>query len=245
MTMWNLWHGCHKISPGCKCCYVYRQDEKYEKDSSIVAKTKNFDFPVRKNRKGEYKIPAGEVVYTCLTSDFFVEDADDWRPSAWEMIKERSDLKFLIITKRIDRFEVSLPKDWGNGYENVEISCTIENQDRADYRLPIFVKLPIKLKSICCEPILEKVYLEPYLKNDSINMVVVGGESGNEARVCDYAWVLDLKDQCEKYAVDFWFKQTGAYFRKDAKVYRILRKHQLSQAKKAGINVIANAGFKV
>ncbi len=118
--MWNLWHGCHKISAGCKYCYVYRQDEKYEKDSSIVFKTANFNLPLKKNRKGEYKIPSGEVVYTCFTSDFFVEDAEEWRSEAWPMMKIRSDLKFLIITKRIDRFFVNLPNGWGNGCVKAE-----------------------------------------------------------------------------------------------------------------------------
>jgi len=244
MPTWNLWHGCHKISPGCKHCYVYRQDAKYEKDSSIVAKTKNFDLLIRKNRKGEYKISTGQTVYTCLTSDFFIQDADSWRPDAWSMIKERRDLKFLIITKRIDRFNVGLPDDWNDGYENVEILCTVENQDRADYRLPIFKKLPIRHKSICCEPILEKIDLSAYL-DTSIEMVVVGGESGNEARICDYNWILDIRKQCIKYGTDFWFKQTGAYFKKDGQIYRVLRKYQHSQAKKAGINIITSSYFLI
>lgn len=54
----------------------------------------------------------GEVVYTCMTSDFFLEEADDWRAEAWEMIRKRPDLHFAIITKRIARFPVSLPDDW-------------------------------------------------------------------------------------------------------------------------------------
>lgn len=57
MTVWNPWHGCHKISEGCLNCYVYRRDSTYDKDSSIVSKNKDFDLPIRKNRKGEYKIP--------------------------------------------------------------------------------------------------------------------------------------------------------------------------------------------
>ena len=245
MPTWNLWHGCHKLSPGCRHCYVYRQDAKYEKNSSIVNKTKNFDLPIRKNKKGEYKIPSGETVYTCFTSDFFVEDADIWRTEAWKMIKERSDLKFLIITKRIDRFHVNLPKDWNDGYDNVIISCTVENQDRANYRLPIFLNLPIKHKLICCEPILEKINLEPFLKDNSIKMVIVGGESGNEARICDYNWVLEIRNQCIKYGVDFCFKQTGAHFKKENKIYRILRKYQHSQAKKANLNIITNNDLKI
>lgn len=207
MAIWNLWHGCHKLSEGCKNCYVYRTDFKYEKDSSKVYKTGNFNLPLKKDRKGEYKIKSGELVYTCFTSDFFLEDADDWREEAWSIIKERSDLNFLIVTKRIDRFNVALPKDWGTGYDNVEICCTVENQDRADYRLPIFLELPINKKSIICEPLLGEIDLSKYL-NKNINQVVCGGESGNNARVCDYNWIINIRKQCLKNNVKFYFKQT-------------------------------------
>ena len=95
-VMWNLWHGCHKFSEGCRYCYVYRGDAKRNVDSSVVVKTKNFDLPVRTNKSGSFKIPSGTFVYTCFTSDFFVEDADAWRTEAWEMIRQRSDLHFLM-----------------------------------------------------------------------------------------------------------------------------------------------------
>ena len=118
-VMWNLWHGCHKFSEGCRYCYVYRGDAKRNVDSSVVVKTKNFDLPVRTNKNGSFKIPDGTLVYTCFTSDFFVEDADAWRTEAWEMIRQRSDLHFLMITKRINRVMECLPVDWKDGYDNV------------------------------------------------------------------------------------------------------------------------------
>ncbi len=236
MAIWNPWHGCHKISDGCKNCYVYRTDSKYQKDSTQVTKNKCFDDLLKKKRNGEYKIPSGELVYTCFTSDFLLEEADEWREEAWAMIKQRSDLDFLFITKRIDRLEVCLPKDWGNGYENITIGCTCENQDRADYRLPIFQKLPIRHRIIICEPLLEKIDLTSYL-SDKIEQVVVGGESGNYARLCDYDWVLNLRQQCIDFGIAFYFKQTGAKFKKGVRVYNVQRKLQHSQAAKAGINV--------
>lgn len=99
MATWNPWHGCRKISPGCLNCYVYRRDAEFGKDSSIIARTSRFDLPVKRNRKGIYKLQTDEgTVYTCMTSDFFVEEADEWRPEAWRMIRERGDLHFVIIT---------------------------------------------------------------------------------------------------------------------------------------------------
>ncbi len=50
--MWNLWHGCHKKSEGCKHCYVFRRDAEYEKDSRIVTKTASFNLPIRRDRWG-------------------------------------------------------------------------------------------------------------------------------------------------------------------------------------------------
>ena len=122
MAIWNPWHGCKKISPGCYNCYVYRRDAEFGKDSSIITKTSSFDLPLKKSRKKEYKLqPDGEPVYTCMTSDFFIKEADSWRPEAWRMIKYRSDLDFVIITKRIDRFMDCIPEDWGDGDIIIEI----------------------------------------------------------------------------------------------------------------------------
>ena len=236
MAGWNLWHGCHKISPGCQHCYVYRRDESIGLDASRVYKTKSFDLPVRKNRTGEYKIPSGETVYTCFSSDFFVEEADEWRGEAWQMIRERPDLDFYIVTKRIHRLAECLPEDWGSGWDNVRINVTVENQAMADFRMPILISAPLKYKGVACEPLLEKIDLSPWL-NKGISMVGTGGESGPDARLCDYDWVLSLQRQCRQAGVGFFFHQTGARLKKDGRVYSVPRALQHEQAAKAGINL--------
>jgi protein gp37 len=233
--LWNPWHGCQKYSEGCINCYVYRTDGRHERDASEVKKNKDFDLPVKRKRNGEYKLQGGETVYTCFTSDFFLDKADEWRKEAWAMIRERSDLDFLIITKRITRFYESLPADWKDGYENVAICVTCENQKRADERLPFFLSLPIKHKLIICEPLLSAIDLSPYLCNQ-IENVTIGGESGNEARICNFDWVLDIRRQCIEAGVSFNFRQTGARLVKDGKLYRIKRKFQYAQARKANID---------
>lgn len=234
---WNPWHGCTKISPGCKYCYVYRQDEMYGAAvaSSICRKTGNFNLPMKKKRDGSYKIPPGKIVFTCFTSDFLLKDADEWRQGCWQMIRARSDCFFYFFTKRIDRLTECLPPDWGDGYDNVIIGCTVENQEMADYRLPIFKKVPVKHKSIMVSPIIERIDISAYL-DDTIEEVAVGGESGVDARPCDYEWVLFLRQQCIEKDVPFRFHQTGAYFIKDGKMYRVKRGCQLVQAQKAGID---------
>lgn len=232
---WNPWHGCHKLSEGCRHCYVYRQDARHDKDSSEVHKTTAFNLPVRRSRDGRFKIPAGEMVYTCFTSDFLLPEADAWRQEAWEMIRLRHDLRFFFITKRIDRLAEVLPPDWGEGYEHVAIGCTVENQAMADYRLPRLLETPIRHKLIICAPLLEKLDITPYLC-PQIEQVAAGGESGNEARLCDYDWVLAIREQCVAAGVPFSYHQTGARLLKDGREYRIRRQFQHSQARKAGID---------
>jgi len=202
---WNPWHGCKKISAGCEHCYVYRIDSRHDKDSSQVKKTLNFDLPVKKKRTGEYRVLPDEEIFTCFSSDFFLDEADAWRKEAWSMISERKDCSFFMITKRVDRFNVCLPDDWGDGYDHVTICATVENQDRADYRLPIFYAAPVKHKMIVCEPILERIDLSKYL-GDWVEQVIVGGESGNDARVCDFDWVLDIQRLCVQRGIPFHFK---------------------------------------
>lgn len=232
---WNPWHGCKKYSEGCKNCYVYRRDESIGKDASIITKTADYKLPLKKDRYGNYKIKPGETVYTCMTSDFFLEEADDWRNEVWKIIKERSDVFFMIITKRIQRFTECIPDDWGKGYDNVGIMCTVESQKQCDLRLPIFNELPIKHKFIGCEPLLTDIDMSKYLTGEIVQ-VSCGGESGTGARECNFDWVLHIREQCIENNVKFHFKQTGTNFTKDGKNYKIERKYQSIQAKKANIN---------
>ncbi len=105
----------------------------------------------------------------------------------------------------------------------------------ADYRLRVFCQLPIKHRIIICAPLIEPLDISHYLDRSVIDEVSVGGESGDEARVCDYDWVLGIRSQCMAAGVPFSFHQTGARLLKDGKIYNIERKYQHSQAKRAGI----------
>jgi len=86
-----------------------------EKRSCIVTKDADFNKSIKRKWDRIYKIDPGTIVFTCFTSDFLVEGADEWRSEAWNMIRKRNDLTF-FFTKRIDRFVQCLPKDWGVGY---------------------------------------------------------------------------------------------------------------------------------
>lgn len=234
---WNPWHGCTKYSEGCRFCYVYRQDERRGTGiaASVCRRTQAFNLPVRRKRDGSYRIEPGSIVFTCFSSDFLLKDADDWRGECWSMIRERRDCRFYFFTKRIERFMDCVPDDWGDGYDNVLVGCTCENQDRADFRLPIFTKLPIRHKSIILGPMLTPVNLEPYLSED-IEEVACSGESGINVRPLHFDWVLAVREQCVARNIPFLFHQTGAYFVKDGRTYHVPRRYQIAQAKKAGID---------
>lgn len=237
MAIWNPWHGCQKYSAGCLNCYVYRRDACIGKNARLVTKTRDFDLPLRRNRQKAYKLQLGaEPVYTCMTSDFFLDEADAWRAELWQMIRQRSDLTFVIITKRIHRFYEALPADWGEGYDNVRIMVTCENQQTADERLPLLLNSPIRHRSVIHEPMLEEIHIETYLASGKIESVICGGESGPGARLCDYAWIQASRAQCMQYQVAFHFMQTGALFRKDGRIYHLKRSDQLTQAERAGID---------
>ena len=83
-------------------------------------------------------------------------------------------------------------------------------------------------------PLIERLDLERYL--NGVEFVVVGGESDRNARVLDYSWVLDLREQCIRQNVDFEFRQCGTHFLKDGKMYNLQTKILCSQARRAGIN---------
>ncbi len=240
MTTWNPWHGCRKISAGCRHCYVYREDAArgVTVPTTEIHKTSTFDLPVRRDRHCNWKFPSGTEFALCFTSDFLIEEADEWRPLIWEMIRRRSDCRFFFFTKRIDRLAQSLPEFWDEISGIVSVGCTVENQDRADYRMPVFMSLPIMHRNIIVAPMLEPVDLSAWLNPGLIETVAVGGESGKYARPIDYEWVLDIRRQCVSAHIPFVFHQTGSHFIKDGRRYIIPRNMQHSQAKKAGVNYL-------
>ena len=234
MAMWNPWRGCHRYSEGCKYCYIHKGDAKRGVDTNLIIKSDKFNAPVAVNKKGEYAIKSGQTVYCCFSSDFLIEEADEWRDECWKMIKQRSDLHFIFLTKRIERFSKCIPDDWGDGYENVTVGCTIENQQTVDLRLGIFSKLPIKHKNIILQPLLESVNIEKYLEN--VELVLVGGEYDRDARPFDYDWVLSLREQCIKHNVSFDFHQCGSNFIVDGKLQKLNYAMLYKRAREFNIN---------
>ena len=236
--IWNPWHGCVKCSEGCDHCYMYFLDQVRGQNGRDIYRTKaGFTYPLQRDKTGRYKIQSGELIRVCMTSDFFLEEADQWRPEAWEMMRQRPDVKFFLLTKRPQRVADCLPKGWGRGWENVMLNVTCENQRRADERIPILLDLPFRHKGVMCAPFLGPVEISSYLSTGQIQQVVCGGENYDGARPCDYDWVKSLRAQCEREQVTFCFIETGTVFCKDGKRYHLPSKFlQSRMAQKSGIS---------
>ena len=215
---WNCWQGCTKVSAGCAHCYMYREKTQYGQDPSIVVRSKPATF------NAPLKWDAGKRVFVCSWSDFFHEAADAWRADAWSIIRQRTDLTFLILTKRIERVSKLLP--WGPGVakppRHVWLGVSVEDQATADTRIPLLLQTPAEVRFVSVEPMLGPVDLHKFLWIDgplipgdrivsrawnSSLWVICGGESGPQARPMMVNWALNIRDQCRIAGVPLFVKQ--------------------------------------
>ena len=224
---WNPWHGCAKVSPGCDHCYMFTEKKAYGQNPERVVRSKTkFRDPL--------KWTEPRLVFTCSWSDFFHAEADLWRPEAWEIIRQTPQHTYQILTKRHGRILRCLPDDWGQGYPNVWLGVSVENQEWADHRIPVLLRIPAVVRWISAEPLLGEIdltrvthqlgsasfetfnalYAADALNRGhpqtSLDWVVVGGESGPGARTMDLGWVHAILTQGREANVPVFVKQLGA-----------------------------------
>ncbi len=214
---WNPWQGCTKVSPGCGHCYMFRDKRRYGQDPSTVVRSKDPTF------YAPLKWAAPGKVFTCSWSDWFHAAADPWRDEAWAIIRATPHLTYQILTKRPERIKPYLPADWGDGYPNVWLGTSVENQ-RWTTRIDELLAVPARVRFLSCEPLLGLVDLERWLayhdsngeptfprRDSGLHWVIVGGESGPDARPMHPDWARSLRDQCQAAGVAFFFKQWGEW----------------------------------
>lgn len=140
--------------------------------------------------------------------DIFDSEAPvDTRARLFELIKQTPHLDWQLLSKRPGNFERFLPLDWGSGYENVWLGCTVEDRARAAQRVPALRSTPARTRFLSCEPLLEDL---GKLDLSGIHWVIVGGESGGKARRFEIRWARNLQLQCEEQRIAFFCKQLGA-----------------------------------
>lgn len=224
---WNPWQGCKKVSPGCAKCYMFREKTKYGQNPKSIQRSSNATFrsPLTWARTG--KLQYGDRVFTCSWSDFFLKEADQWRDEAWEIIRA-TPFNYLILTKRPERIQNCLPQDWGEGYPNVWLGVSAENQIYYDIRVAELLRIPAAIHWVSAEPLLGPINLRmsqdqkdvvwrravaglPYEnERHRINWVVAGGESDLiKPRLPEPEWIRGLQKDCYWNHIPFYFKQWG------------------------------------
>ena len=201
---YNPWYGCLKVSPGCKQCYMYRDQERFGRDPRAVTRAKDTTFYAPLKWKEPVKI------FTCSWSDFFIEEADEWREEVWNVIRTTPRHTYQILTKRPENIADRLPADWGHGYKNVWLGVSVENQDYA-HRIETLVKtVPgAFVRFISYEPALGPLDITGIELIKYFRWLISGGESGNKARPAKAVWFKSVRDQCAELGIAYFHKQNG------------------------------------
>jgi len=253
----NFWWGCTKVSEGCQHCYAEAIDNRYRPDGSThwglgVPRygrvDKAYDECIALNNKAVKKKTRYRVFINSM-SDFLDAEVDPaWLFRLMHAPLRCPSLDFLLLTKRPELWAIQMERlfdlysktdlslFWNREKipHNVWIGTTVENQARAEQRIPALLKIPARVRFLSCEPLLGPVDLKftnhPEANNiagyslcgggeqcsEIIEWVIAGGESGHKARPMEADWVRSLRDQCDEAAVSFFFKQWGGANKKAA-----------------------------
>lgn len=204
----NPWVGCTKVSPACDHCYAERW-AKRAGDPDLWngqrRKTKTWAKPMKWNQEASGKGIRYRVFCASLADVFDNQVPTEWRDDLWVLIKNTPNLDWLLLTKRPQNIAKFLPSDWSDGYPNVWLGTTVENQTEADRRIQHLIRIPSKVHFLSCEPLLGEVGISAYLPK--LEWVIAGGESGPGYRKANHDWFRILRDQCGLFNVPFLFKQ--------------------------------------
>jgi len=205
---WSPFYNCPddgKRSPACDNCYARAWSKRFNKgdfDREIIRSSdKTFNAPL--NRK---KYKSGDRVFVCSLSDFFHEGVSpELMSDAWGVIFQRPDLIWMFLTKRPERIVENETWPAFHPRPNIWIGVTAENQEQADKRIPLLLKVSSEVHFVSCEPQLEYIDLSKYI--DHVEWVISGGESGSHKRPYNSDWGSSLLSQCRAAGKAFFFKQ--------------------------------------
>jgi protein gp37 len=229
----NPWWGCSKVSPACDNCYAEREAKRFNGDRMLWGVhadrrefgDKHWIDPVKWNAKAS---EAGERrrVFCASMADVFDKNAPiGARERLWKLIEETPNLDWLLLTKRIGNVQEMIPIRWlAELPRNIWLGITVINQEEADRDIPKLLRVPAAVRFLSMEPLLGPVDLWKYFDHGSkgswkygLDWVIVGGESGPEARPMHPDWARSLRDQCGAAGVPFLFKQWGEWISADQK----------------------------
>lgn len=223
----NPWIGCTKVSPACDNCYAERDTLRFKTVEWGAGKErkrtseKNWQTPLRWNRKAEKAGVRYRVFCASLADVFDNEVPESWRDDLFALIEATPHLDWLLLTKRIGNVRRPMP-------ENAWLGISVVTQKEAERDIPKLANIKATVRFLSMEPLLEPVdlrrlktsyggSLNAFLHN-RIHWVIVGGESGHKARIMHKDWAASLRDQCNEFSIPFLFKQWGEYDEKGQRV---------------------------
>jgi len=234
----NPWWGCTRVSPGCKLCYAEIASDRWghpglwgPRGERRVFGPGHWQEPWRWNTRAE-KEGVRRRVFCGSMCDVFEDYGDDEEPTAsglgvertklWDVIGRTHSLDWLLLTKRpenIDRMcgVMRLPNVW--------LGTSVEDQTRADERVPIIARQPSVVRFLSVEPMIGPVDLSglvdteayggmggrPFRIGPAIDWVIIGGESQEGCRPMEVEWALDLLRQCRSLGIAVFVKQLGGH----------------------------------
>jgi protein gp37 len=222
---WNPTTGCDKLTAGCKFCYAEIMSrrlhamgiEKYENNFKITLHPDTLQIP--------YSWKKSKVVFVNSMSDLFHKDVPlDYIKKVFKVMNETPQHTYQVLTKRGDLLEkYDKELTWT---PNIWMGVSVEN-DKVTDRIDYLRTTGAKVKFLSLEPLLSAL---PNLNLKKMDWVIVGGESGSGARPMDKEWIIEIKNQCKKAKVAFFFKQWGGVRKKttgrilDGKTYNEMPK---------------------
>jgi protein gp37 len=208
-STWNPVTGCTKISEGCMHCYAQilarrlkaMGQQNYINGFDVTLHPHALSIPLKwKKARRIFVNSMSDLFHKEVPFAFIQQVFDIMNQALWH--------RFQILTKRAERLaELTNALPWT---KNIWMGVTIESASYL-YRLESLRNIPATIKFLSLEPLLGPIH-EIDLSN--IDWVIVGGESGPGARPMDKNWVIDIKENCKKAKVPFFFKQWGGVNKK-------------------------------
>jgi protein gp37 len=208
-STWNPTTGCSKISPGCKNCYAARMAKRlkamgqpnYANGFKLTLHEQALELPLSWQRP--------QMIFVNSMSDLFHEDVSvKFINKVFDVMRRAHWHQFQILTKRSERLiQLDSQLEWA---PNIWMGVSVENRDYK-FRIDDLRKTHAHIKFLSLEPLLGS--LTP-INLRGIDWVIVGGESGPKARPLDAKWVIDIRNDCLKKNVPFFFKQWGGVQKK-------------------------------
>lgn len=229
----NAWEGCQKVGPGCDHCYAEARNLRFAAGANWGphaprrrTSPANWREPLKWDRAAA-KAGTRARVFCSSLADVFDNHPSilgDWRSDLWRLIQATPNLDWLLLTKRPGNIERYLPA-FMRPFPNLWLGCTVVNQAEADRDIPKLLAVPAKVRFLSMEPLLGPVDLGPPVRaalfagkiapggdtTKPLSWVIVGGESGKDARPMHPDWARALRDQCQAAGVAFHFKQWGEW----------------------------------